>query len=257
LEARILGAHQSDAVDQHFTTILVDTTLAIDAGSISSALTLDEQLRVRDVLLTHQHWDHVKDLAGFGFNLMGAGTTATIYCTDQVRQVVSTMLLNRQYWIDFFTGPDPNQPVFTSTRVEPGVEIAVGTYRVLPIPVNHSVPTVGYQVTDPSGRKLYYTGDNGPDCGQFWSVAEPDVLITECTFSNVQAEEAAQHGHLCPIYLQAALEVFRARRGYIPRVILVHVNPFHQDRIRIEVDEVARRLHASIEIGGESMTVAV
>ncbi len=257
MEVRILGAHQSDAIDQHFTTIVVDATLAIDAGSISSALTREEQLRVRDILLTHQHWDHVKDLAGFGFNLMGAGATAAIYCTDQVQQVIRTTLLNSQYWIDFFAGPNPNHPVFVPRRVEPGIEIAVGAYRVVPIPVNHSVPTLGYQLTDPSGHKLYYTGDNGPGCGEFWSAAQPDVLITECTFSNVEADVAAQHGHLCPIFLQESLEVYRARQGYIPRVILVHVNPLHEERIQLEVDEVARRLHAAIEIGRENMLLTV
>ncbi len=257
MEIRILGAHQCDAVDRRLTTILVDATLAIDAGSLSSGLTLDEQLRVRDVLLTHQHWDHVKDLAGFGFNLMGAGQQATIYCTDQVRQAISTTLLSSQYWIDFFAGPELNRPVFAHRAVEPGSEISVRDYRVLPVPVNHSVPTMGYQVTDPLSRKLYYTGDNGPGCGERWSAAQPDVLITECTFSNLEAEEAAQHGHLAPIYLQEALEAFRARRSYIPKVILVHVNPFHEERIRIEVAEVAKRLQASIDIGCEGLSFAV
>lgn len=257
LKARILGAHQCDAVDRRLTTILVDETLAIDAGSVSSGLTLDEQLRVRDVLLTHQHWDHVKDLAGFGFNLMGAGERATIYCTGQVRQAVSATLLNSQYWIDFFAGPEPNRPVFAHREVVPGSEVSVGDVKVLPVPVNHSVPTIGYQITDSAGRKLYYTGDNGPGCGELWSAVQPDVLITECTFSNLEAEEAAQHGHLAPIYLQEALEAFRARRSYIPRVILVHVNPFHEERIRIEAAEVARRLQASIEIGCEDLSFEV
>jgi ribonuclease BN (tRNA processing enzyme) len=40
----------------------VDDRLAVDAGAIATALTLDEQIAVDDVLLTHSHLDHVRDL---------------------------------------------------------------------------------------------------------------------------------------------------------------------------------------------------
>lgn len=257
MEARILGAHQCETLNQRFTTILVDGRLAIDAGSLAGGLGLEAQLAVSDVLLTHQHWDHTKDLSGFGFNLLGAHQTVLIHCTEEVRRVVESQLLSPTHWIDFFLGPDPSRPVFRQERVDVGTEFPVGPYRVLSVPVNHSVPTTGYQVTDRAGRKLFYTGDNGPGCGRYWLAAQPDVLVTECTYSNVAAEEAARHGHLCPSALEAALAVFRADRGYLPRVILVHLNPFHEERIAIEAAEVARRLNASIELGREDLTVTV
>ena len=36
-------AHQCAAADRHFTSLLVDGVLAVDAGSLTSALTLEEQ----------------------------------------------------------------------------------------------------------------------------------------------------------------------------------------------------------------------
>jgi ribonuclease BN (tRNA processing enzyme) len=180
-----------------------------------------------------------------------------VYCSDQVRQVVSNYLLAPCYWIDFFAGPDPNRPVFEQQKVEPGRQFSIGPYCVLPVPVNHSVPTIGFQIADSNGRRLYYTGDNGPGCGQFWTATQPDTIITECTYPNAQAAVAERHGHLAPIHLEQALEVFRAARGYVPRVILVHVNPLQEEVIRVEVAEVARRLQADIVIGTEGMTVTV
>ena len=65
---RILGVHQSESRESALTSILIDDVLPIDAGSLSSRLSLAEQLQVRNVLLTHRHWDHLKDVPAFGFN---------------------------------------------------------------------------------------------------------------------------------------------------------------------------------------------
>ena len=257
MEVRIVGAHQCETANRRFTTILVDDVLAVDAGSLAGGMSLESQLRVQNVLLTHRHWDHVKDLAGYGYNLFCGHQTVTVYCTEEVRQAVSEYLLNPHVWMDFFNGPDPAHPVYRHTPVDPGTRFAVGPYQVLSVPVNHSVPATGYQIGDAAGRTVYYTSDNGPGCGQFWLAARPDVLITECTYSNVEAGAAARHGHLYPGALEEALVTFRDGRGYLPRVILVHVNPFFEERVAIEVAEVARRLNASIEVGREGLVVSV
>ncbi len=257
MKVRIVGAHQCETAHRRFTTMLVDDALAIDAGSLAGGLTLEEQSRIHDVLVTHRHWDHVKDLAGFGYNLLCGHQTATVFCTEEVRQAVSESVLSPRIWMDFFSGPDPDHPVYQHTRVEPEVRFTVGSYEVSSIPVNHSVPTQGYEVRDAAGRCVYYTSDNGPGCGQFWLAARPDVLITECTYSNVEAENAARHGHLYPGALEEALTTFQDGAGYLPRVVLVHVNPFYEERVAIEVGEVARRLNASIDVGQEGMVVSV
>lgn len=261
----IIGAHQAETRSARFTTILVDGGLAIDAGSLASGLTLDEQFNVTDVLITHRHWDHVKDLAGFGFNLnskltSGAGPiSATIHCTDEVKQSLTTHLLVPGFWMDFFKVPDPVHPIFVHRSVVPGGEDTVGQFRVRSIPVNHSVPTTGYQLTNPAGRKLYYTSDNGPGCGEHWATADPDVLITECTYANDRCgtDDGKMFGHLCPNQLQIELETFRARRGYLPRVYLVHVNPFDEAKIIPEVAQVAQNLGSPIEVAAEGTTFTV
>ncbi len=256
MEACILGAHQSESNTFHFTSILVDHHLAIDAGGLATGLSLAGQRAVRYVLITHQHWDHVKDLAGFGFNRLHDGPV-DVYCTDEVRRIIEANLLNRDYWIDFFDGLGAQQPIFHHRTASPGQHFSVSQYQITTIPVNHSVPVMGYQVVDPVGRALYYTGDNGPGCGQHWAAAKPDVLITEVTYSNAFANEARRFSHLCPSQLQEALEVFRDARGYIPRVVALHVNPDYEDDVRREVADVAQKLNASIEVAREGMVIDV
>jgi ribonuclease BN (tRNA processing enzyme) len=258
VEARIVGAHQAESAQLHFTSIVVDGRLVIDAGSVATGLSLDEQLAIEHILLTHRHWDHLKDLPGFGFNRYsraqasrGSGSV-DIWCTDDVLKTLRELVLNERYWIDFFAGPDPARPIFQHRSVNPGETLQVGRYEVESIPVNHSVPTTGYQVTDPAGRRLYYTSDNGPGCGAAWALARPDLLVTECTVSNAQCAAGGEmHGHLCPSQLEVELRTFQARRAYLPRTAIVHVNPFYESAIRAELAVVAGELGASIVVTAE------
>jgi ribonuclease BN (tRNA processing enzyme) len=260
VQLRFLGAHQSEAIDRRFTGLLIDGWLAIDAGSLATGLTLDEQLAVSDVLITHQHWDHVKDLGGFGFNRFSAKASgrevaaATVYCTEDVRRIVSERLFGDGFWLDFFHSPAA-QPTFGHETVVPGSVFAIRGYQIQAVPVNHSVPVNGYQVTDRAGRSVYYTGDNGPGCGQYWARAQPELLITECTYSNAPAEleGGSMHGHLWPKQLGRELATFRETRGYLPRVAVLHVNPFYHDRVEAELAVVARELGAAIDVAFDGM----
>ena len=260
VQVRFLGAHQSEAIDRRFTGLLIDGWLAIDAGSLATGLTVDEQLAVSDVLITHQHWDHVKDLGGFGFNRFSAKATgrdlaaATIYCTDDVRRIVSERLFGDGFWLDFFESP-AEQPTFAHKSVVPGSTFTIQGYQIQAVPVNHSVPVNGYQVTDRAGRSVYYTGDNGPGCGQYWAQAQPELLITECTYSNTLAdlEGGTMHGHLCPTQLGQELATFREARGYLPLVAVLHVNPFYQREVESELAVVARELNAAIDVAFDGM----
>ncbi len=265
MQVRILGAHQSETAAWRFTSILVDGVLALDAGGLAATLTLEEQLALRAVLLSHHHWDHLKDLPALGYTLVGAASAGRsrasldVYCTEEVRQVIADRLLREGFWMDFFRTPSPDDPAFRHQPIEPCGEIVVGPYQVRVVPTLHSVPTVGFEIVGADGARLYYTGDNGAGCGASWATTRPDVLVTECTYSDERRQRQGDHlyGHLCPAELATALQVFRAAQGYLPRVVVVHVNPFDEPRIRAELAQVARDLGAAIDVASEGTTVAV
>lgn len=255
MEFRVLGGHQADSSEGRPISFLIDGTIAIDAGGLAGALSVAEQQRVEHVLVTHQHYDHIRDLGFLGLTQLVAGRQVEIHCTHLVYDLLRRTILSNAIWLDFFARPDPAKPTFVHRPVEPGRPFRVGPYEVKAIDNrHHSVPVVGYELTTPGGKRLYYTGDTGPGIRDTWAAVQPDVLITEVTYQNSVAA-AAEHGHLTPLLAEAELAAFRDEKGYLPRVLICHANQVHAAAIAEELAEVARRLRVAIDLTHEGLTL--
>ena len=66
MNIRFLGAHNSESKDVRPACLLIDNVLAIDAGGLTSSLTFSEQLAIKALLVTHHHYDHIKDIPMMG-----------------------------------------------------------------------------------------------------------------------------------------------------------------------------------------------
>ena len=85
MKIQILGAHNIETRETRLTSLLVDGILALDAGSLSSGLSIEDQCEVKAVLLTHRHFDKESLISpdpargdfnlasGFSVNLISAG----------------------------------------------------------------------------------------------------------------------------------------------------------------------------------------
>ena len=70
MKIKVLGCHGSDSLLSEADHMrwcqscgfLVNGSLMVDAGTVASALPLEEQKRIRYVLLSHTHMDHIKAL---------------------------------------------------------------------------------------------------------------------------------------------------------------------------------------------------
>ena len=63
MKLRVLGCYGGNTPGRGMTSFLVNDTLALDAGWVSGALTLKEQVKVKDVVISHSHLDHTCSLA--------------------------------------------------------------------------------------------------------------------------------------------------------------------------------------------------
>ena len=61
---RFLGTHNEESCESRLVSLLIDDILAVDAGSLVSELAFIEQEKIRAILLSHGHYDHIRAVPG-------------------------------------------------------------------------------------------------------------------------------------------------------------------------------------------------
>jgi ribonuclease BN (tRNA processing enzyme) len=252
MNIRFLGAHNCESEKTKLTSLLIDDILAIDAGAVTCSLSFEAQQKIRAILLTHHHYDHIRDIPAIAMNLFLHGARTAVYSIPAVHEVVTSHLLDDEIYPDFHQRP-PDKPILNFHIIEPLKPELIEGYSVLAVPVSHSVPAVGYQVTSPDGKIVFHTGDTGPGLAGCWKHVSPQLLIIEVTASERYREEAAEAGHLSPSLLKEELISFREVKGYLPPVVAVHMNPALEKEIATEVAAVEKELGSSITMGYAGM----
>ena len=253
---RVLGAHNTESIDTRMECHLIDGVLALDAGSLARSLSFEEQRGIRAVLLSHRHFDHLRDILPLGITLWNTGLTVDIYGIKDTIDYLTDKLLDGTLYPDFLNQPSRESPVFRLHEVEFLSEFKVLNYDVMAVPVPHDVPAVGFQISS-GGSRLFYTGDAGLGLTDAWQHVTPEVLLTEVTYGNGDEERALVVGHLTPRFLEEALIAFQERRGYLPKVIVTHVNPPWEAIIRQELKPVAANLGVELSVSWSEMTVQI
>lgn len=243
MQFRVLGSFGGDDPTCRMTSFLVDDRVAVDAGAITRALTIDEQRAIRHVVITHTHMDHTATLPFLIENIFGANSEpVTIYCAHKVLAAVRRHLFNNDTWPDFTRIPNHLYPsvVFEEIEAEKPFVIcglAGGDLEITAIPVNHIVPTFGLLLRQ-GGSSVLFTSDTGPT-ERVWEVANQTedlkALITECSFPDRLQPVADVSLHFCPSSL--ARELTKLRRKV--KVYLYHFKPPYVTELREELARTA------------------
>jgi ribonuclease BN (tRNA processing enzyme) len=205
----------------------VNDALCVDAGAVTDALSLEEQERVRAVLVTHSHMDHVASLPFLVENVFGrARGPLEILAPDDVLDALRTHLFNDALWPDFSRIEGQAGPSLTATAVK----------------VSHVVPTYGYVLADERAA-VVFSGDTGPT-DAIWSAARraPNLkaLFVECSFPSDLQPIADVSCHLTPTTLRAEMVKFPKD---VP-IYLYHMKPPALERLAAEIAAIGdSRLH--------------
>ena len=246
---RFLGTHNAESKNTRLVSFLIDDVIAVDAGSLVSELTFSEQEKIRAILLSHGHYDHIRAVPAFAFN--NADRTTKVIATQKTLEILSSHLIDGVVYPEFTSDASFLQKAALQlVPLEPFKPRNIEGYKVMAVPVQHNLDGVGFEITS-DDKTLFYTGDTGPGLSSVWVNISPQLIITDLTWPNSLASAAKDAGHLCPEMLKEELIEFRRVNNYVPRVIVIHLSPQYEPEIEGEVREIAESLGISIDIAHE------
>jgi ribonuclease BN (tRNA processing enzyme) len=253
---RFLGTHNAESKNTRLVSFLIDDVLAVDAGSLVSELTFQQQRKIRAILLSHGHYDHIRAVPAFAFN--NSDRTTKVIATPKTLEILSSHLIDGVVYPKFTTEASFLQKAtIRLVPVQPYSPQNIDGYKVTAVPVRHNLDGVGFEIASGDGRTLFYTGDTGPGLSSIWGTISPQLIIADVTWPNSLADAAKAAGHLCPEMLREELIEFRRVNDYLPKVVVIHMSPQHEPEVEREVREVAKSLGTSIDLAHEGQQLTL
>jgi len=260
MRVRVLGAHNLATPHTRLPALLLEGGVALDAGGLANGLALEEQAGLSAVLLTHRHYDHLRDLPILGLATLECGRTLPVYGSGDTLDHLHRLLMDGSLYPDFTQRPHPEAPRFRLVRIAAMVPFEVEGYRVRAVPVPHSVPALGYEVHGPDGRTLFYTGDATAGLADALACLDPapDLLAVETTFPDRLEERARNSAHLTPSLLGRELRALQKRGRPLPRrVLALHLHPGMAEEIREDLARMEAEVGVPVLPGREDLEVEV
>lgn len=259
MKIRILGCHGSDHLIQYGArhrecrscAFLINETLLVDAGTVGGVLSLAEQRRLRHVLITHLHFDHIQGLPTLADSLFDDdGRPLVIISLAGVLKGLHTHIFNGEVYPDFMQLPDTDRPVFRLQAVEPGATVSCGELRVTAIPVNHQVPTLGFLIDD--GQSAIVCSGDTYSTDELWKAAgrlpTMKAAFIEASFPDAMAEVARLSKHLTPALFHREFE--KIGRPEI-KAYAYHLKPRYRDALTRELQALPIPALTVLEEGQE------
>jgi cAMP phosphodiesterase len=227
---------------------VIDNCLAIDAGSLAMATTLEQKERIRDVVLTHAHLDHIAGLPLFVDDLFATLTEPIrVYGSEEVIECLHKHIFNWEIYPRFSELTNENGRVLEYRKFEVGKSFDIKHLKLRAIEVNHKVPTVGFIVSDTSSS-IAFTSDTSKMSG-FWKKINMeeklDALFIECAFPNELKKLAKISHHLTPKSLEKEIEKLEKDCP----IYVVNLKPMYHDEIVRELKELKTKNLRVLEVG--------
>jgi 3',5'-cyclic-nucleotide phosphodiesterase len=242
MDLKVLGCHGGETPKHRTSSFLIGDVLGLDAGAITGTLSLEEQRRIKAILVSHAHMDHVRDLATIADNrCQQGGPPLEIAGTPATLRSLKKHFFNDHLWPDFSRIQTRSGPTITYTPIRPEKTVKVAGHDVTPILVNHTIETAGFVVATKDGA-VAYSGDTGPT-KRFWEVlnAREDLraLLMEVSFPNDQHELARVSGHHTPATLKTELEKLKNHQD-LP-ILLFHIKPLFHGKVEKQLAKIKHR----------------
>ncbi len=248
MRIEVLGSYGGESVHCRLTCLLINETIALDAGSLAQTLPIERQRKVESVVLTHSHMDHTSSLPFFVENVYGGERTSIdVYASATTTYSIRKHLFNNASWPDFTRLPNNLLPSIRFREIEEEVPFTLKGVRFTPFSVDHLVPTFGYLI-EHEGTSVVWSSDTGPTV-RLWEIANAapglEAVFLDTSFENSMQRIADLSLHLTPQTMEA--EVAKLERD-VP-VLLHHLKPPCIENIVREVKALGHPRVAFLEQG--------
>lgn len=218
-------------LEQRLTCFLIDDCVAVDAGSIAIALTNEQRAKVKDIIVTHPHLDHIASLPIFIDDLYPTlQEPIRVHATHEVIGLLERDVFNWNVYPRFSDLKNDYGPVMQYVPIPIGTPFKVAHLNVVAVPVNHIVPTVGLIVSD--GQKSIAFSSDTYETEDFWKIVnemkELDALLIETSFPDRMAKLAEVSRHFTPASLMRELKKL-THNGM--DIMAVHLKPTYREEI--------------------------
>lgn len=238
MKIRILGCYGAELSGFNTVSFLINDAIILDAGAITSTLNLSEQAKITDILVSHSHLDHIKDIPFLAANMVGiTHHTINIISAEAILTYIKAHLFNDAIWPDFAILPTPDAPIIKFQHVPTNQDIPLHDITIRAVRVNHLVDAVGYIIKDKTST-IVYTGDTGPT-EEIWEETNREknlkAIFIETSFPNRMKKLADDSGHLTPSGLAGELK--KIHNGS-PDIFILHIKPQHLPEIKEEIGHI-------------------
>jgi cAMP phosphodiesterase len=233
------------AQHQFMTSYVINDVLAIDAGSVGLYGTAREQGRIRNIFLSHSHFDHIGSLPVFVENAYEEGhECVNVFGSQDVLNCLRSDVFNDRVWPDFLRISETERPFLKLVPLGPNQTVKLDGLSITPVPVNHAVPTMAYVVKDASATVLIVS-DTGPT-DEIWEhanrAADLKAIFLPIAFPNELTNLANISKHLTPALVEK--EVRKLRQS--ARILAVHLKSRFREILIRELQELGM---PNLEIG--------
>ncbi|RUO37339.1 3',5'-cyclic-nucleotide phosphodiesterase [Aliidiomarina shirensis] len=256
MDIRVLGCSGGLSDTQGSTCIQIGDYALIDAGTGLSSLSIEAMRKIRYIVLTHSHMDHIAALPLFLSNMFDdVEHRVQVFAQAHTIETLKTNIFNDNIWPDFTLLPTPEAPIVEFIEITPGDTFTLASpekenAQIHVFAVDHTVPTVGVSVRM-QNQHFVFSADTmeGPTLDNALSsltkLAPIDTFMLECSFTNNKRELAVRTKHMTPAMVANTL----SRMPELPKKLWVsHLKPSSGNALVAEVLALARKFENEINV---------
>lgn len=236
-----LGCYGSDLENKKCISMQITQSTVIDAGALLSSLDTPQLVDIRNVIITHCHFDHIKNLPIFSDFMLSLGNRFfNLYTTENIMKQLREHILNDLIWPDFTKLPTRKKPTINFIPINFDKPFTVDQTEFVPIEMNHLVESIGFVIRK-GKNSLAYSGDTA-SCEKFVDLINSDPSIKticwEASFPNRLEKIAVASKHLTPCFLETELNKVKRKC----EIHTFHLKPNLEEEIISDLKQIKSKM---------------